>query len=224
MSENENKQRLLSIGQRVKAKREKMGLTQEEFADRYGYPRSTLAKLEAGLRDFKSTEILKLASELDVSCDYLLGRTLAAAPDEFTQKIVDQYGLDEQTLSVLEGLKKSYNSDKLSRDPSEIINFLLTNVSFHDFLRELEKFGAREEDAAAAKVSFDKALSLIKLQNDNEQNELAHYLELTAMNLNAKTVGDVCLYNIARIIDAIAHEWTKKREVIIVGKHNETDK
>ena len=75
MSENGSKQRLRSIGSRVKLAREKMDLTQEQFADKYGYARTTLAKLEAGHRDFKSTEIVTLAEQLGVSCDYLLGRT-----------------------------------------------------------------------------------------------------------------------------------------------------
>ncbi|MDR1753416.1 MAG: helix-turn-helix domain-containing protein [Eubacterium sp.] len=104
MSENNNKKKLLSIGNKVKQAREKMGLTQEQFADKFGYARTTLAKLEAGLRDFKSTEIIKLAEQLDVSCDYLLGRTRVAAPNDIKQKINELYGLDENSLDVLSNM------------------------------------------------------------------------------------------------------------------------
>lgn len=120
MSEIENKRRLLSIGSRVKLAREGMRLTQEQFADRYGYPRTTLAKLEAGHRDFKSTEIVALADQLGVSCDYLLGRERAAAPDDFIQEAVNRYGLDERALQTLERLNAPLGAD--SEEVDRVIN------------------------------------------------------------------------------------------------------
>jgi transcriptional regulator with XRE-family HTH domain len=111
MSENANKRRLIEIGGRVKRAREGMGLTQEQFADKYGYARTTIGKLEAGHRDFKSTEIVTLAEQLNVSCDYLLGRTRAAAPDDFIQEAVKRYGLSEQALKHLEQLNEPLDID-----------------------------------------------------------------------------------------------------------------
>jgi transcriptional regulator with XRE-family HTH domain len=116
MCEKENKKRLLSIGYRVKEARDKMGLTQEQFADKYGYARTTLAKLEAGHRDFKSTEIITLAEQLNVSCDYLLGRTRAAAPDDFIQEVVARYGLNEQALQLLERLNTYFDIDSAEKN------------------------------------------------------------------------------------------------------------
>jgi transcriptional regulator with XRE-family HTH domain len=113
MSENDNKRRLISIGYKVKEAREKMGLTQEQFADKYGYARTTLAKLEAGIRDFKSTEIITLAEQLNVSCDYLLGRSRAAAPDNFMQEVVTRYGLTEQALQFIERLNAPLDIDSV---------------------------------------------------------------------------------------------------------------
>ncbi|MDR1605381.1 MAG: helix-turn-helix domain-containing protein [Gracilibacteraceae bacterium] len=101
MGENGNKRRLMDIGWKVKKARENMGLTQEQFAAKFGYARTTLAKLEAGLRDFKSTEIATLAEQLNVSCDYLLGRSRAAAPDDFMQEVVSRFGLSEAALQIL---------------------------------------------------------------------------------------------------------------------------
>ena len=82
-----SKERLIAIGNRVKVVREAMDLTQEEFANRYGYARTTLAKLEAGLRDFKSTELVTLAEQLNVSCDYLLGSSHAGELTKIMLKI-----------------------------------------------------------------------------------------------------------------------------------------
>lgn len=105
-NENKNKKTLTEIGWKISKIRQNMGLTQEEFADKIGYARTTLAKLEAGLRDIKSSEIVDLAEKLDVSCDYLLGRTMAAAPDNIVQEMVDRYGLSESTLKTLRRLKE----------------------------------------------------------------------------------------------------------------------
>jgi transcriptional regulator with XRE-family HTH domain len=116
MSENNNKRRLISIGSKIKEARDKMGLTQEQFADKYGYARTTLAKLEAGLRDFKSTEIITLAEQLNVSCDYLLGRSRAQAPDNFMQEVVTRYGLSEKALQFLERLNASLDIDNVEKD------------------------------------------------------------------------------------------------------------
>ena len=116
MSENGNKRRLIAIGGKVKEARDNMGLTQEEFADKYGYARTTLAKLEAGHRDFKSTEIVTLAEQLNVSCDYLLGRSRAAAPDNFMQEVVTRYGLNEDALKLLERLNAPLDIDAVEKE------------------------------------------------------------------------------------------------------------
>lgn len=114
MNSNENKaeKRLKEMGWRISKVRQDMGLTQEEFADKFGYARTTLAKLEAGLRDIKSTEIVELAEKLNISCDYLLGRTMAVAPDEIIQEMVDRYGLSEDTLKTLRRLKESHKKEE----------------------------------------------------------------------------------------------------------------
>jgi len=51
------------------------GLTQEQFADDIGWPRTILAKVEAGLRDLKSAEIILFAKRFGVTTDILLGLT-----------------------------------------------------------------------------------------------------------------------------------------------------
>jgi transcriptional regulator with XRE-family HTH domain len=68
-----------NIGARVKEGRTALGLTQEQFADKYNYPRTTIAKIESGIRDIKSAEIVLLAEQLGVSCDYLLERQVVKA-------------------------------------------------------------------------------------------------------------------------------------------------
>jgi transcriptional regulator with XRE-family HTH domain len=140
MKESKNKSPLELIGERVQLKRKELGLTQEQFADKYGYPRTTLAKLEAGLRDFKSTELLKLAEQLDVSCDYLLGRTRAAAADDLTQAVVEHYGLSEEALKVLAdmpAIETPSNDEEQSEESNYVKHRQRTTQKYRDTLNKL---------------------------------------------------------------------------------------
>lgn len=140
--ENKTKKVLKEIGWKIGKVRQELGLTQEEFADKIGYARTTLAKLEAGLRDIKSSEIVELAEKLDVSCDYLLGRTMAAAPDNIVQEMVDRYGLSESTLKTLCRLKEF---GKIEEDymytnlaPSEDWEQVITKPDVREYIEQDE--------------------------------------------------------------------------------------
>ncbi|MCL2194929.1 MAG: helix-turn-helix domain-containing protein [Oscillospiraceae bacterium] len=98
MCENEKRKWLKEMGSRVKFAREELGLTQEEFSVKHGYARSTFGKIEAGLRDFKSSEIVTLAKQLGVSCDYLLCQTWAKSPEIELQAITQATGLTENAV------------------------------------------------------------------------------------------------------------------------------
>jgi len=159
MSKNENKARLISIGDKVKSAREGMGFTQEQFADKFGYARTTLAKLEAGLRDFKSTEIVTLSEQLNVSCDYLLGRARAAAPDDFIQAVVDCYDLKESALAALSNVSKSDGQAKtIAR--RNVINLLLSTEQGKKALERLALyfFGRLDNRTREHGISFEQAM------------------------------------------------------------------
>ena len=133
MSENENKRRLLSIGNKVKLAREEMNLTQEQFADKYGYARTTLAKLEAGIRDFKSTEIITLAKQLNVSCDYLLGLS-----EGKTHKLDDIQKATGLTVGACENLEKWNELKDFTFKQLKSISFLIEHGRI--FLEKLYEF------------------------------------------------------------------------------------
>ena len=65
----------LSIGERIKRRRESLGLTQDDVARLVGYKsRSSINKLELS-RDIPSNKIEKLASALATTLGYLMGWT-----------------------------------------------------------------------------------------------------------------------------------------------------
>ena len=129
---------LKKIGNRIKELRESKGWTQEILAEKLNIARNTLTKLEGGFRDFKTTELINIAKVLEVSTDYLLGRTRVAAPDEFLQTVGERYGLSDKALKVLSDMPAldipfgAEYAQAMSRHANtmtyrEILNLLLSN-------------------------------------------------------------------------------------------------
>jgi transcriptional regulator with XRE-family HTH domain len=66
-------------GERLRAAREARGLTQDELAVRLGFGQSQMNKYENGKSDPTPEVLVRLATALEVSVDWLLG--LVDAPD-----------------------------------------------------------------------------------------------------------------------------------------------
>lgn len=62
----------MSIAQRLREFRTSQKLTQEQFCDRIGYGRNTVQCWEAGRRLPGSDAIISIATQFNVSADYLL--------------------------------------------------------------------------------------------------------------------------------------------------------
>lgn len=64
----------MTIGQRIKRRREELGMTQDELAKKCGYTsRSTINKIEKECNNLKQNKIKIFADALDVSPSYILG-------------------------------------------------------------------------------------------------------------------------------------------------------
>lgn len=63
-----------TFGERVKFYREKIGMTQEELAERMGYKhKSSITKIEKGIHDAPLSKVAELAKVLGVSVNDLMG-------------------------------------------------------------------------------------------------------------------------------------------------------
>ena len=69
-------ERRRAVGARIKAMRKKIGLTQAEVAKKLGIAPQSVTNYEAGKTDPSIRNLISLAAVLDVSIDYLLGRTV----------------------------------------------------------------------------------------------------------------------------------------------------
>lgn len=64
----------MNIGQRIKQKRESLGLSQEELAQRLGYKsRSTINKIESGINDITQSKVVEFARALQTTPSALMG-------------------------------------------------------------------------------------------------------------------------------------------------------
>lgn len=65
---------MLDIYKRIRARREELGLSQEELASRMGYKsKSSINKIEMGVNDIPQSKVLAFARALDTSTAYLMG-------------------------------------------------------------------------------------------------------------------------------------------------------
>lgn len=89
------------IGDRIRELRTKKGLTQKALEDRTGISQATICRLENAtgeIRALRSTTLKKLAEALDVSVDYLVGKTAEMTPSELI-------GVNKSALSVIENFQ-----------------------------------------------------------------------------------------------------------------------
>ena len=63
---------IIAFGNRVRAARERLGITQEDLAARVGMSPSHMSIVERGVKVPRMDTVVILANELDVSADYLL--------------------------------------------------------------------------------------------------------------------------------------------------------
>lgn len=64
----------MHIGERIKARREELGWTQDQLAKRMGYTsRSTVQKVEKGINDITQSTVMLYAEVLGVTPSWLMG-------------------------------------------------------------------------------------------------------------------------------------------------------
>lgn len=63
----------MAIGERIKARREELGMTQQQLADRLGYKsKASINKIEVGKNGIAQKKIVDFANALQTSIEYLM--------------------------------------------------------------------------------------------------------------------------------------------------------
>lgn len=71
MAENKN-ELAIRIGQRIANRRNQLGLTQEQAAERSGLTQQFFASVAAGRKNIRAESIIKVSKALGISADFLL--------------------------------------------------------------------------------------------------------------------------------------------------------
>ena len=97
----------MSIGQRIKSRREELGLSQEDLAHKIGYKsKSSINKIELDIQQLRQSKIKQIADALETTTDYIMGWSEKedSEPKEqhtVTDLIKNQYGSDVYELVQL---------------------------------------------------------------------------------------------------------------------------
>lgn len=129
----------MTIGERIKIRREELGMTQDELAKKIGYKsRSSINKIELDLYNLKQSKIKSIADALDTTPSYIMGweeldeKENEEISDELLAREYIQKYFGKDALILLD---KFYKLDK--SDQGRIIERL-------DTLLEDEKYSAKE--------------------------------------------------------------------------------
>lgn len=92
----------MGIGENIRRERERVGLTQDELAQRLGYKtRSSIAKIESGANDIPQSKIVSIANALGVTPAYLMG----------WEDISERYEESEENLNAPLDVIEHFNGD-----------------------------------------------------------------------------------------------------------------
>ena len=123
------------FGKRLKELRKEHGCTIEQFADMVGISKSTLGYYENDKR-MPDIEILaRIANVLNVSADYLIGRTNTTAQKGKMKTVCEFTGLSDSAAEFLAQLVKDKDYEKLS-----VINHL-----FQELCEDYEFYSGEDE-------------------------------------------------------------------------------
>ena len=104
---------MANIGENIKKRREELGMSQDELAEKMGYKsRSTIAKIEKGVNDVTQTNIVRFAEILKTTPAYLMGWVEMEKKNNAITDIVLRLRTDEEYLYIVESLGQ-LDTDKL---------------------------------------------------------------------------------------------------------------
>lgn len=94
----------MSIGQRIKSRREELGMSQEDLAHKIGYKsKSSINKIELDIQQLRQSKIKQIADALDTTTDYIMGWSDEEKSEQpnSADLLKNQYGSDVYELVQL---------------------------------------------------------------------------------------------------------------------------
>lgn len=141
---NSNK---MTIGERIKLKREELGLTQRALSEKLYVKRETVNQWESGTRQIKGDDIARLADALETTCDYIL-RGVEAEQLHFFKDL----GLTGNAVKKLKKMAPQVGGN-------DVLNSLIGNDMFSLFVGQWGNYRVVARGLNQAKVELIRALT-----------------------------------------------------------------
>ena len=159
-------------------RKEKLKLTQTEFAKYVGISTSSVGLYETGERIPDAETLYKISSKCNVSTDYLLGISSVSTTDTEIKTICEYTGLAENVVWML----KEFTDKKAGLPACDYItlfNFFLSNDVFLESLLKISQYNGMldilEEENPKIIEEFEKYADVDKIDCET-QNSLWHIL------------------------------------------------
>lgn len=111
----------MEVGERIRWLRKQRNMTIEHLASKVGVTRQTISRYETGaIEDIPKSKLEKVASALDVSCDYLRGWTLDSQSDSMLYEIQQYKEMLKSTNEIEERAKIALNISVLEDAYSDL--------------------------------------------------------------------------------------------------------
>lgn len=143
----------MTLGDRVKRKREELKLSQEELAEKMGYKSKTsIHKIEQNITDLPLSKVEELSKVLRVTTSYLMG--WEEEPTKPIDPIIEEYKLSPEEIIEFEKVMSingalMFNGKEVSQEDKEELEQTLKRI----FIRSLLLKRAKERDENGPKNS-----------------------------------------------------------------------
>ena len=188
-----------TIGNRINASLALRKRQQKELAGYLGITPNTISYFVKGERTPNTAQLLSIAEYLEVSTDYLLGKSKAPTNDKDLQFVCDYTGLDMEVVQDL--------NNGITRIPNEGINFLMSRDN------PSEKFFSmccKLEDLKSAYNRLNKhKKKIIDTYENYVDNGESHFDLLDELN-RIRDDKDLILFKLQMIMNSLAELYCKE--------------
>lgn len=130
----------MSTGQRIRNAREGKGIFQSELAKKANISKSVMSRIENGDRAVRDDELREIAKSLNVSADYLIGRSSEPMLTRADQRDIAR-NVEEMKQSLENGsLRMSLDGEEITDEVKEFILDQIENTITLAKIKSKDKF------------------------------------------------------------------------------------
>lgn len=139
---------MADIGKRIKEKREILGMSQEDLAQKLGYKnKSSIAKIETGINDIVQSKVVEFATVLHTSVAYLMGWSDSGAKKGFSINVLGRVAAG----IPIEAVENIIDTEEITEDLAKTGNFFGLQIhgnSMEPRMKEGDVVIVRQQDDA----------------------------------------------------------------------------